>query len=151
MNGYTPVLGRSQPGRDVAVMVDPGHDDVVSRLPGSGKGAADAEGQTGHVLTKYDLLRPPRIQKVFHCHTCGVSHRIRFPAGSKLAAMITAAALQVAGHGSDHVLRRLGSAGSIQVDDRVAVHRSLERRESGSKCERVQIRMRHVILRFADR
>src|SRR5262249_42211811 len=63
-NRRAAVLGRADPRRYVGVVIEPGHDDLVARLPARGNGPAEGEGQRRHVRAKDYRVGVGRVEQV---------------------------------------------------------------------------------------
>jgi len=82
------ILRRQHPRRDVGIVVEPCHHDLIACLPLARNGAADVQRQRGHVVAEDDLTGRGCIVEIRHGAMRLVQHRIRFNAGGKNALMI---------------------------------------------------------------
>ena len=54
-NLHSMLLRGSNPRCVVGIVIKAGHDDGIARVPGAGQGAAQGEGEAGHVLAENDF------------------------------------------------------------------------------------------------
>ena len=114
------IFAMSEPGRDVGVVVEAGEQDLVSGLEFAANGAADGEGQRGHVRAEDDFVSAA-VQEVGHGAAGSGDHRVGAAAGGVGSAGVGVVVAQVVGDGVDHALRDLRSAGAVEEGGGVSV------------------------------
>jgi hypothetical protein len=116
------VAGKLEPGRDVRVVVEPRHEDLVAGAPVAGGGAREREVERRHVRAEDDLLR--RAAEPARAGEAGVrDERVGRAARLVLAADVRVRLAQVARDRLDHLVGRLRPAGSVEEGERRAQRR----------------------------
>ncbi len=109
-------------------MVEAGDQQLVAALQFAANGAAQREGQRGHVGAE-DHLVGRAIEEVGHRGARVGDHLVGALAGDERPAGVRVDSRQVIGDSVDHALRHLGTAGRVEENSRLAVHRLLQRRK----------------------
>src|SRR3989442_9190713 len=118
-----------QPGRDVAIVVEPGDDDLVARLQLALDRAADGKGEGRHVGAEDDLVGGDGIEEGRGRMANFRDQGVRLPAGRKDAALVGINRPPVFGGAVDDALRHLRAGGIVEVDDRLSIDLEGERGE----------------------
>jgi len=107
------------------VVVELGHDQLVARLPATPQGAAEVEGQRGHVLAEDHLLR--RAAQQVGQGLAGLGQGcVGLDAGGVGPVRVGVVAQQVVAHRVHHGGGHLGPPRSVEVGHRQAVLAALE-------------------------
>jgi len=96
-------------------VIQAGDHDGLSGLPGAGDGAADVQGEGGHVGAEDDLLGAGGVKPIGHGLVGGFQHSIRLAAAGKGAAVVGVVQGEVVHHALQSGLGDLRSAGVIKV------------------------------------
>ena len=123
-----PLLRRQRPRHHVRVMIQARNQHLVAWPQLSRQGPADMECEARHVVAKDDLVRLA-AQQISDRSMRPLDHRVRAPAGLKLAVRIRIAARQIVNHRLNHALVRLRAAGVVKKHGRTAVKLLTQRRE----------------------
>ena len=123
------VLGQGQPWRDVRVVVEPRHHDLVAGRQVATDRTAHRKGQGRHVRTERDLVGIVGADEIGGRSVDLVEERIGLDRCGEGAAMVGVAALEIVRHGGDAFARDLRAARAIQVGDARAIKRPRQRRE----------------------
>ena len=107
------VVGQLQPGRDVAVVVEAGDDDLVSRLESATSGTGEREGQRGHVGAERHLVGRA-AEEAAGGVARSVDNADRPLARLEWAADVRVRLAQIHRDGIDHLVGHLRPARSIQ-------------------------------------
>ena len=110
-----------RPGRNIGVVVEPRHDDFIPRREFPAEGAAQREGQRGHVGAKNNFLRIA-AQQVGHGRMRSGDNLIGAPAGGKRSMRIGVGGGQVPAHRVNHALRHLRASRAVEERGGVAIH-----------------------------
>ena len=123
-----PALLQAYPGRDIRVMIQAAHQQLVPALQLSAQGATQGKGQRRHVGAE-DHLVGCAIEEVRHRGARIGNHPIGALAGEECTPGVRVACGEVIGNRVNHALRHLGTARSIEERGRLAVHRPMQRRK----------------------
>ena len=110
---------RLDPGPDVGVVVQPGHDHLVAGRPARGQGGRQPVGEGGHVRAEDDAVRLAADQVGDGPAALG-DDPVRAAAGREGPAHVADPGPVGAGDGVDHRRRHLGAGGPVQVGEAVA-------------------------------
>ena len=113
------------PWRDVAVMIELGDEHFVAGLPGSAEGAAEVEGERGHVRAEDNLLRRGVEESRARRARAG-DDRVGLAAGRIRPVRVRVVVEEVVGHGVADDARHLRAAGGVEVGDGKAVVEAIE-------------------------
>ena len=127
---HAALLFQGQPRRDVGVVIQPCHDDLVAGSQSPTYGPADGEGQAGHVLAEGDLVGSCADEVGCGAVSLG-QDRVAFLAGWEGPVVVCVGPLEVAGNGPDRAARDLRPAGSVEVAVHPAAVLAGEGRELG--------------------
>jgi hypothetical protein len=129
----SPPLLKSDPGRDVGVVVEARDNDLVARQQRAPNGPAEIEGQTGHIGAKDDFVWSWGVEQISHGQT-SFSHRlVHTPAGQERTVDIAIGLDKGASHCLDNWARHLGTAWTVQENQWLAILSKLECREFGTQ------------------
>src|SRR5271166_2174952 len=123
---FHPALLKTNPGRDVRVMVQTRDQQFVPALQFAANGTAQGEGERRHVSAEDDLVSGA-VEEVGHCRTGIGNHLVSSTAGDKSTTRVRVAGRKVIRDGINDTLRDLCSARSIEEDCGMAVHALLKR------------------------
>ena len=107
------VVGQLEPRRDVAVMVEAGDDDLVSRLEAAARGARQRERQRGHVGAERHLFGRA-AEKAAGGLARGIDDAHGALARLERPAHVGVGLAQIRGDGVDHLVGNLGPAGAVE-------------------------------------
>ncbi len=116
------------PRGEVGVVIEQCEHDFVAGAEVSSEGAAQGEGERGHVRAEDDFVSIA-IQKVGHGGPRLINDAIGIVAGLKGAVGVGVIASEIVGDGVDHALRHLRAAGAVEKDGGISVDGLRERRE----------------------
>jgi hypothetical protein len=108
------ILRHEQPGRDVGVVVEVRHDDLVARLERAGHGVREQEVERGHVRSEGDLLRLAPGE-VGGGGARPLEHEVGLHRATEGAAEVGVRRGEVLAHRLDHLGRGLRAAGAVEV------------------------------------
>ncbi len=126
-NLYT-ALFQAHPRRDIGVVVQTAHQQLVPALQVSAQGTTQSEGQGGHVGAENDFIGRA-VEEVSHGGARIGNHLIGALAGDEGPAGIRVVRRQVIGYRVNHALRDLSTAWSVEEDGRLAVDLLMQRRK----------------------
>ena len=112
-------------------MIEVGEQNFVARTEFAADGAADGEGQRGHVGAE-DHLILVAAKEIRHGGAGFGNDSVGAAAGGVSAAGVGVRVLQIIADGVDHPLRNLSAAGAVEKDRRLAGHGLGQRRELGA-------------------
>ena len=101
-------------------MVEAGQHDLIAFFPITGNGAADVQGDGGHVVAENDLIRRRGVIKIRHGAVGFVQHFIGGDAGGKDAAVIGVVLNEIFCDAVDGLFGNLRTARVVEKD-RVAI------------------------------
>ena len=108
-------VGRCQHSRrDIGVVIQSGHDDLISRPPGSCERSAERERQARHVLAEHDFIGVVGSEQIGNGAMCFLNEGSDLSTGGKQSAFIGISMREAIGHGINHDLRHLASAGFVE-------------------------------------
>ena len=143
-DGEPALRGDPEPRIDIAVVVETGDDDLVSRVHRRGDRTADVERQARHVGTELDLRSVRCAEHLGHRFVGSGDDCIAPGARQERAIGIGVRRPVVARHGVDDRLRDLGAAGPVEEGDRTAV--LLDRQGGKAAPQRLDVKAGHGVL-----
>ena len=121
-----------EPGRDVAVVVEPGHEHLVAGLQLAGERAREEEVERGHALAERHLVARAAEERA-GLLVREIDERARPARRLVRGADVRVVVLEVAGDGVDHLVGHLRPAGAVEEREP-----ALQRREAGTHSSDVE-------------
>ena len=97
-------------------MIEAGDNDGVRGVEGAGDGAADVEGEGGHVGAEDNFLRAGSVEEIRHGSVGGVEDEVGLAAGGKDALVVGVAFEQILLDAVGGLAGDLGAAGVVEED-----------------------------------
>ena len=126
------VVLEREPGRDVAVVVEPGHEHLVARLQLAGERAREEEVERGHALAERHLVARAAEERA-GLLVGEIDERARPARGLVGGADVGVVVPEVAGDRVDHLVGHLRPAGAVEEREP-----ALQRREAGTHSSDVE-------------
>src|SRR6266581_866146 len=111
-----PSLLQRKPGSNIGVVIKGSYDDLVASLQCLADGAAEGEGEGGHIWTEDDLTWAGGMQEIGHCTASSSDHLVSTLAGDKSSLGVGIRLAEVGYHSVYDLLRHLGPTGVIEID-----------------------------------
>ena len=125
------ILRDGAPGCHVRVMIELGHDDLVTGAPATCKAAREVEGDRRHVVAERHVRRR-RVEEVGEDDARLGQHRIRLGARRIRPVRVGIVPIQVVGHRLADGARDLGAARTVEVGDGLSLLAALQRGKVGA-------------------
>src|SRR5260370_16500963 len=109
-------LLQREPGSDIGVVIKGGYDDLVAGLQRLADGAAEGEGEGGHIRAEDDLTRAGGMQEIGHCTASSSDHLVGALTGDKSSLGVGIRLAEVGYHGVYDLLCHLSTTGVIEID-----------------------------------
>jgi len=109
-------LLQREPGSDIGIMIKGGYDDLVTGVQCLADGAAEGEGEGGHIRAEDDLTGAGGMQEIGHCTASSSDHLVGALTGDKSSLGVGIRLAEVGYHSVYDLLRHLGPTGVIEID-----------------------------------
>ena len=114
LNRHPSVASRQHPRGHVRIMIESGHDDLVTGIPSPRQGPAELKAQRGHIRAKDHTVGIRHPKKISDGRMDLLQQRIALATGRKHSAMIGVGVAQVVGDGLNDTLGRLATGRAIE-------------------------------------